>query len=330
MSSAANTCPNCGSPRVERFCAVCGQSSTSYLRATREIFGDVLGEVFDLDSRLARTLKNLVFHPGFLSREFASDRRATYVSPVRLYIVVSVVFFTVLSLVTRFEPIDTEPVAAPGQIELEMEADPEMARIYREMSETQRARLRGILEKQGISGEALDRQMRELDASAGAASRPPVSAFEHALSDRMLDVAEDPRGAYQTFISDLPAAMFLTLPLYALWLKLMYPGRFYAEHLVFALHLHAFLFLIGTLILVLPDAPSQSSSGFVRALVGIGEFTDRTLKLIGVGYYLAALKAFYRERWGRTVAKFVLINLAHAILIGVGVLIVTAFALAFY
>ncbi len=69
----------------------------------------------------------------------------------------------------------------------------------------------------------------------------------------MLDLAENPRGAYETVISDLPAAMFFTLPLYAAWLKLMYRRRFYSEHLVFALHLHAFLFFIGTFILLLPD-----------------------------------------------------------------------------
>ena len=146
----------------------------------------------------------------------------------------------------------------------------------------------------------------------------------------MLDIAEDPRGAYQNVIADLPAAMFLTLPLYALWLKLMYRRRFYAEHLVFALHLHTFLFLIGTFIVVLPEAPSQSSSGVVRAVVAVGEFADGTLKLIGFGYYLLALKAFYGEGWGRTIAKFAAINAAHMALIGVGVALVATVALVFY
>ena len=91
-----------------RFCAACGQNDRSYLRATREIVGDVLSEVFDFDSRFGRTLKYLLLRAGFLSSEFASDRRASYVSPVRLYIVVSLVFFGVLSLTSRFESSEAE------------------------------------------------------------------------------------------------------------------------------------------------------------------------------------------------------------------------------
>ena len=257
LSHTTPHCPNCGAPRVDRFCTACGQNSRSYLRATREIVGDVLSEAFDLDSRLGRTLRFLMMRPGYLSREFASERRASYVSPVRLYIVVSLVFFGVLSLMTRFESSDVEPTA-PAEAQHEVAVDPEMSQIYRQLSDAQRARLRTILEKQGAATEAVRRQLAELDEADRAAPPTSVSALESALSDRVLDLAENPRGAYQTVISDLPAAMFLTLPLYAAWLKLMYRRRFYSEHLVFALHLHAFLFFIGTFILILPDAASAS------------------------------------------------------------------------
>ena len=110
----------------------------------------------------------------------------------------------------------------------------------------------------------------------------------------------------------------------------MYRRRFYAEHLVFALHLHSFLFFIGTFILVLPDAPSQSPSGVVRALIGVGAGAAAMLKIAGLGYYLVALKVFYLERWQRTVVKFLVINVAHAALIALGILLVTIVALAFY
>ncbi|HET6471145.1 MAG TPA: DUF3667 domain-containing protein [Pseudomonadales bacterium] len=329
MSETAATCPNCGAPRLGRFCSACGQNDRSYLRATRELVGEVLSEAFDLDSRLARTLRCLILRPGFLSREFASDRRATYVSPVRLYFVVSVVFFTVLSLATRFESVKVD-ANAPAQVEFDLDHDADLARMYGDLTDAQRARLKTILEKHGVATDAVKRRIAELDAANAARPAPTVSEFEQLLSDRVLDIAEDPRGAYQNVISDLPAAMFLTLPLYALWLKLMYRRRFYAEHLVFALHLHTFLFLIGTFVVVLPDAPSQSTSVVVRAVVGVGEFADGTLKLIGLGYYLLALKAFYGESWGRTVAKFAAINAAHMTLIGVGVALVATVALVFY
>jgi hypothetical protein len=321
-------CPNCGAPRTENFCGACGQNSRSYLRATREIVADVLSETLDLDSRLGRTLRFLLLRPGYLSREFASERRASYVSPARLYIFVSLVFFGVLSLVTRFEP-DVEP-NVPPQAQHDIAADPDMTQMYQQLSDSQRARLRAILEKQGAATEAVRRQLAELDAANNTAPAASVSAFESALSDRLLDLAENPRGAYETVISDLPVAMFLALPLYAAWLKLMYRRRFYSEHLVFALHLHAFLFFIGTFILILPDTASASSSQAVRVLTRAGVFASDTLKCVGLAYYLLALKAFYLESWRRTAVKFVVINIAHAMLIALGVLVVTAGALVLY
>ncbi len=54
------------------------------------------------------------------------------------------------------------------------------------------------------------------------------------------------------------------------------------------------------------------------------------MKLIGLVYYLFALKAFYLESWRRTAVKFVVINIAHALLIALGILVVTAGALVLY
>jgi hypothetical protein len=329
VSESATTCPNCGAVRVGRYCSACGQNDRSYLRATRDLAGEFVSEAFDLDSRLALSLKYLILRPGFLSREFSSDRRAAYVSPVRLYFVVSVVFFAVLSLTTRLEPERVEE-NAHVEIEHDIDAEPDLAQMYGDLTDAQRTRLKAILEKHGVASDTVKRRIEALDAAAAARPAATASAFERALSDRMLDIAEDPRGAYQNVISDLPIAMFVTLPLYALWLKLMYRRRFYAEHLVFALHLHSFLFLIGTIVILLPDAPSPSSSGVVRAFVGVGEFADGTLKLVAAGYYLLALKAFYAEGWGRTVAKFIAINVAHLTLIAIGIALVATVALVLF
>jgi hypothetical protein len=272
-----------------------------------------------------------LLRPGFLSKEFASDRRASYVSPVRLYIVVSLVFFGVLSLTSRFETAETVHEAIkPAEIETDVKTEPEIAKMYGQLNEAQRARLKAILEKQGMANDAVKRHIEELDEASRRAPSTPASEFESAISDRLLDLAENPRGAYQTVVSDLPAAMFFTLPLYAAWLKLLYRRRFYAEHLVFALHLHSFLFFIGTFILVLPDSSSPPATGAMRVWTGLGETVGDVLRITGLVYYLVALKRFYLDSWKLTVAKFFAVNVAHAVLIALGVALVTAVALAFY
>ncbi len=92
------TCPNCGSGRPDRFCSHCGQNDRDYMRGLWSVVYEFFREMFELDSRLFRTLKSLLFRPGHLSSEFSRNRRAAYMSPVRIYLFTSFVFFLVLSI----------------------------------------------------------------------------------------------------------------------------------------------------------------------------------------------------------------------------------------
>ena len=91
-------CPNCGSDRHDRFCSRCGQNDRDYMRGAWSVVYELVREVFQVDSRLFRTLASLLFKPGHLSSEFSRNRRATYTSPVRLYLFTSFLFFLVLSI----------------------------------------------------------------------------------------------------------------------------------------------------------------------------------------------------------------------------------------
>jgi hypothetical protein len=92
------TCPNCGSIRPDRFCSHCGQNDRNYMRGAWSVVYEFFREMFELDSRLFRTLRSLLFRPGHLSSEFSRNRRAAYMSPVRLYLFTSFLFFLVLSI----------------------------------------------------------------------------------------------------------------------------------------------------------------------------------------------------------------------------------------
>ena len=59
------------------------------------LLGDAVRELFDVDGRVARTLTTLLLKPGVLTIEFLAGRRRRYSSPVRFYLVVSVLFFVV-------------------------------------------------------------------------------------------------------------------------------------------------------------------------------------------------------------------------------------------
>ena len=90
-------CLNCGNARPSSFCALCGQNDRSYVRGLATVGWEFCREAFEVDSRLLQTLKLLLFKPGSLTREFSRNRRARYMSPIRLYLFTSFLFVLVLS-----------------------------------------------------------------------------------------------------------------------------------------------------------------------------------------------------------------------------------------
>ena len=94
-------CSNCSEPLPGQadYCPACGQSIKVISRPWREVFGELLNEMFDFDGRMLLSLRYLLTRPGFLSYEYINGRRLSYTSPVRMYLIISLVFFFVLPLI---------------------------------------------------------------------------------------------------------------------------------------------------------------------------------------------------------------------------------------
>lgn len=94
-------CKNCDELLIEnaRFCPSCGQSIKVFSRPWLEIARELLAETLDWDGRMARSLGLLLIRPGFLSQEYISGKRVSYTSPVRMYLVISLLFFLVLPMI---------------------------------------------------------------------------------------------------------------------------------------------------------------------------------------------------------------------------------------
>ena len=110
------------------------------------LIAEMLRETFELDSRLARTLGALPI-PGKLTREFCAGRRATYSSPIRLYLAASLICFTLLALTSgtgeRLFDLDSEPedaIEARAEL-LEGLSDPGAVRMLANWSQEDRDRL---------------------------------------------------------------------------------------------------------------------------------------------------------------------------------------------
>jgi hypothetical protein len=84
---------------VGSFCSACGEEQPGHHDLSlRHFFHEVFHEFVHLDSRLFRTLKALIFQPGFLTVEYFAGRKARYFRPLRLFLVIFALNFFVYSL----------------------------------------------------------------------------------------------------------------------------------------------------------------------------------------------------------------------------------------
>jgi Protein of unknown function (DUF3667) len=91
-------CRNCGAAVSHSYCSVCGQRFERHLYTVWDVLAEMAEAVTHLDSRLWRTLRALLFLPGELTTQFLAGRRTAYLSPLRLYLGISFVFFIIASL----------------------------------------------------------------------------------------------------------------------------------------------------------------------------------------------------------------------------------------
>ena len=88
-------CLNCNAELHGRFCHVCGQENLE----PKESFGHLVRHFFEdithFDGKFFITVKDLLFKPGFLSKEYVKGKRASYLHPVRMYFFTSFVFFLI-------------------------------------------------------------------------------------------------------------------------------------------------------------------------------------------------------------------------------------------
>ncbi|HEX8783696.1 MAG TPA: DUF3667 domain-containing protein, partial [Steroidobacteraceae bacterium] len=92
-TAATARCDNCGAAVSGHFCAACGQRLEAPVQSLLHFTREATEDLTHADSRLWRTIGALLFRPGYLTREFLAGRRARYLPPVRLYLVISVAFF---------------------------------------------------------------------------------------------------------------------------------------------------------------------------------------------------------------------------------------------
>lgn len=99
IEQAGDRCPQCGREMETDFdfCPSCGQKRIKRKEKISDLISNFLGDYLAYDSKLALSLRPLLFNPGFLTLEYLKGKRTKYITPLRLYIFISLIFFLILN-----------------------------------------------------------------------------------------------------------------------------------------------------------------------------------------------------------------------------------------
>ncbi len=213
-------CLNCGTALQGKFCHACGQRDFDFRRSFWSMLHEALESLFHVDGRFTRSVVELLFVPGRLTRGFLLGKRSSQVPPLRLYLFVTLVYFITLPLRTDFtvpelrlpEPEPTAEAAVAEGVETPTRPDP-TPRLATENDELEAA----------FSG-----FLRSFEERRGQ-------------RDFRLPTREE---ILETLGSTIPKILFVILPLLALCTRVLFWRHRYSylEHLVIALHSGAFFF----------------------------------------------------------------------------------------
>ncbi|MDH4124164.1 MAG: DUF3667 domain-containing protein [Gammaproteobacteria bacterium] len=308
--SDAPNCLNCGTHLRGQYCGHCGQRSRSRLISLWELISDAFGDLFELDSRLWKTITPLLLKPGRLTSDYLQGRRARFMPPFRMYLVMSVVFFVVAFFDPReefglfFEPaVEAEPAA-----EAEAKEGQDLVVSFGD-SNNETIEEDCDIEADGIE-ELPDFLARRLSVERlKQVCKQVVADKGKSLSAKVLD--------------NTPAALIVLLPLMALVMKAIYPlsRRYYVEHLLFFVHFHSFVFLLLTLEILFTRLATALQVTEIATTV-----TVVATSLYIPSYVFIAMRRVYGQSRFVTLLKFV--PLAFAYTTGFSIIIATTFLIA--
>lgn len=330
-------CLNCGATVQGRYCHVCGQENVEPKETFWHMFTHFFYDITHFDSKFFESVKDLVFRPGFLSKEYVKGRRAKYLHPIRMYVFTSAMFFLVFFSFFKNETIKSnidQPVPADQRkayivrLEEKLKKDTGNAALKqkllyaRDTSHTLTVKDAFDDETNGLKigiGSSDYKTFGEYDSIQKTLTPSQRDGwFKKRLIKKGIELnekfKENPdefsKQLGESVLHRLPYMLFVSLPLFAFLLKLVYIRRkqfFYVDHGIFTIHLYVFSFLLLLAVFGLDALQQKTGLGFIGFIMAA--------LFIGLFFYLyKAMRNFYGQRRAKTIFKFLFVALFSLIM----------------
>lgn len=337
-----NNCLNCNARVFGKYCHICGQENIEPKESAWHLVNHFFQDITHFDGKFFSTLGLLIRRPGFLSAEYSRGRRASYLNPIRMYIFTSAIFFLVFF---SFYKVDSKTMVARSTINGKTLAEVEAMdsavfadftkRINKGDSKGNQPMTRAEFKQyyDNVINTSLDSasvnfhftpnnyKSREAYDSVLRSGKKDHNWLERKLTYKQIELTEKFKGngremfraIGETFVHKLPQLLFISLPLLALLLKLLYVRRkefYYVSHGIFSIHLYIFIFIALLFYLGLGKLHEGMHLGFIDTVKG--------LVVLGILFYVyKAMRNFYHQRRWKTIFKFILLNLLFFIILAV-------------
>jgi hypothetical protein len=315
------TCLNCGHAVEERYCTHCGQENVQLRDSSIHLVIHYVQDLFHYEGKFWHTLKNLFTRPGYVPDEYLSGKRKQNLDPVRFYVFTSTVFFVLL-----YSIVNSDKMVTP--------ADPRYNFSKRLFNLNQ--------EKEFITGSAdtsyINLLIEKVEAIADSLdslendttrSQFQFDIFNESdtvtVDDTWLDKAVkqssanrkkemetryggDELQAVSVFIDELihktPQLLFLSLPFFALFLKLLYfrsSRKLYVDHLVFSVYHYSYVYVLLSTVILLNMATYKITNTVFTTITSWG----LTILVLYLFYYLfISMKRFYKDRLLKLIIRY--------------------------
>ena len=253
---------------------------------------EFLDSCFSIDSKLFITLKYLIFKPGFLTKEYWDGKRSRYISPIKIYLVISFIIFAILPLSLTF-------FSDGNGLLFQVSESDKLPAGY-----------------EGIG--AFIPLIKNLEESGDL-------GIAELLKDGIKETQRRKITAKQIFFSAIPSSMFILMPIFAVLLYLILFRKkklTYVHHLVTVFHLHSTVFIYLLIFLVFEKFGLFDIFGHALLFY--------FLPIFSIAYLCWFLKNIYNNSWIITVIKSVILSSIYLVTFCFGTLYIMFFAMVLF
>jgi hypothetical protein len=322
-------CLNCGTTVIGKYCHVCGQENTEPKESVWQLVSHFFSDITHFDGKFFTSLKDLIFKPGFLSKEYMVGRRAKYLNPVRMYVFTSFIFFLIFfSLFKVNENIVNIGINGKNIDTIDSTELKELSAQVNNGQPLTKEELKKKLDTSGITFMSTKYKSKKEYDSLVKAGTKKSSWIERIIAYKGIELNEkyhnNTRLLFVNLLGKLlhsiPQMLFVLLPLFALLLKLLYIRHkefYYTDHAIFTIHFYIFVFIEMLLIF-----------GFkkLQSVIGVGWLSYINLGLVlTIFFYLyKAMRNFYKQSRWKIILKYFLLFFSFFI---TGILLTIIFVL---